>query len=101
MHSYITMIGRIAKPVVRTSVVVSPEFYTLAKQHHIGFTEALRVGMSMILAEKGVKEYDNQLNIMRKMKLLRQKLEETSLELEKVKVKSGEVRPMAGTNPQN
>jgi hypothetical protein len=62
----------------KISTTTSVEFYQLAKEHRIKFSEALRVGISLILAEKGVKEYDNNLNLVRKLDLTRQKLEEVS-----------------------
>jgi hypothetical protein len=48
-----------------TTVTVTPVFFELAKQNNISFTEAVRVGISIMLAEKGVSEYDNNLNITR------------------------------------
>lgn len=63
---------------VQTSVLISSEFYTLCKENSIKFSEATRVGISLLLAERGIKDYDNNLNITRKMLLLKQKLEETS-----------------------
>ena len=74
-------------PMIVTTVRVSPEFHRLCREHFISFTEAMRIGISLMLAEKGVTEYDNKLNIIRKMNLLRAKLEETSKELEKMKEK--------------
>lgn len=56
-----------ASPKIRTSVDISPDFYRLAQENNIKFVEAMRVGISMLLAEKGVKEYDNRLNLYRKM----------------------------------
>jgi len=56
-----------AKQWIRTSVNVSPEFYKLTRQHLIKFSEALRIGISIMLAEKGVIPYDNQLNIVRRI----------------------------------
>ena len=50
---------------IQTSVIVSLEFYNLCKTHQIKFSEALRVGISILLAERGVIEYNNQLNIVR------------------------------------
>ena len=50
---------------IQTSVLISPEFNNLRKKHEITLSEAVRVGISVILAEKGVREYDNQLNIVR------------------------------------
>ena len=61
------MAQNFAKSWVRTSVNVSPEFYKLTRQHLIKFSEALRVGISIMLAEKGVIPYDNQLNIVRRI----------------------------------
>lgn len=65
-----------AKPWVRTSVNVSPEFYKLAKKHFIRFSEAMRVGISLLLSEKGVKEYDNALNITRRYREMKRKAAE-------------------------
>lgn len=63
------------------SISVSLEFHQLAKQHKISWSEAARVGLSLILAERGVADYDNQLNIFRRMSLLGKKLSDTSQEL--------------------
>lgn len=60
-----------AKPYVQTSVKLSPEFYDLCKTHFISFTEAMRIGISIVLAEKGVREYDNNLNIVRRINELK------------------------------
>lgn len=68
----------ISKPFHRTSVLVSPEFYKSCKEYHIQFSEALRRGISLMLAEKGIKEYDNDLNVFRKLSECRTRLEETS-----------------------
>lgn len=48
------------------SISVSEEFEQLAKEHKISWTEAARVGMSTILLEKGLIEFDNRLNRLRK-----------------------------------
>ena len=74
-----------AKPMIRTSVLISPEFYELSRKYGIKFSEALRTGISLILAERGFSEYDNKLNLMRKMDLVRSQLEAKSIELEKLK----------------
>jgi len=78
---------KLGTPRIVTSVSVSPEFWELCRVNYIGFTEALRVGISLLLAEKGLKEYDNSLNISRKLIKMREKLEETSRELEEIKRK--------------
>lgn len=50
-----------------TTVKISPEMNKLCKENYIKISEATRVGISMLLAERGVKEYDNKLNLYRKM----------------------------------
>jgi len=62
-----------AKPWIRTSVNVSPEFYQLCKKHQIKFSTAMRIGISICLAEMGVIEYDNNLNITRRCQELKLK----------------------------
>lgn len=54
------------------AVTISPEFYNLSKFHKINRSEALIVGISMMLADKGITRYDNQLNRMRKLKYLQE-----------------------------
>ncbi len=61
---------------IQISASISQEFWKVAKLNHIGWSEALRVGISMILAERGVGDYDNRLNIFRKMKKFQQLAEE-------------------------
>ena len=68
----------IGPPMITTSVRISPEFHSLCIEHSISFSEALRTGISLILAEKGVREYDNNLNVFRKMTLFREELEKLS-----------------------
>ena len=58
---------------VLTSVRISPEFHELCYKHHIRFSEAMRVGISIMLAERGVVEYDNNLNLVRQLQSARQK----------------------------
>ena len=69
---------KLIEPYVLTSVKVSSEFYQLSKANNISFAEAMRVGISILLAEAGLKEYDNRLNIYRKM-IHYQKLAEEAL----------------------
>lgn len=61
-----SVIDRIAGSVT-TSVQVSPSLFHLAKENNIKFVEAMRTGISVLLAEKGVIDYDNNLNITRKI----------------------------------
>jgi hypothetical protein len=53
-------------------ISVSAEFDQLARENSISWSEAARVGMSMMLADIGVVEYDNQLNLKRKMDKFRE-----------------------------
>ena len=72
---------------VTTSVTMSPEFFALAKANHIGFSEAMRVGLAVAFSEKGIREYDNNLNLYRKMLSFQSKAEELGQELEELKAK--------------
>ena len=58
---------------IQTSVIVSLDFYKLCREHRIKFSEAMRVGISILLAERGVRDYDNNLNIVRRVNELKLK----------------------------
>ena len=75
------IVTKYARAWVRTTVLISPEFYRLCKDNRIKFSEAMRMGISLALAEKGIKEYDNNLNIVRKRTKLLKELEETAQKL--------------------
>ena len=75
------------KPMITTSVKISPEFHKLCIEEHISFSEAMRVGISLILAEKGMSDYDNNLNIYRRMNLFRQKAEESLAKIYELEAK--------------
>lgn len=79
---------------VQTSVLLSKEFYDLCKANNIKFTEALRVGISLMLADIGIAEYDNRLNLYRRMQSFKIELERVSQEFElfKNKVKEKELK---------
>ena len=81
-------------PSIITTVRLSPEFHKLCIENRIKFSEAMRVGISLLLAEEGIREYDNNLNIMRKMTLLRENLEKASQELWAYKEKAEEKKIM-------
>jgi hypothetical protein len=85
---------------VQTSVLVSYHFYDLCKKHGIKFSEAMRVGISVMLAERGITDYNNDLTIVRRMTSLRQQLEEVSQKyydlLDKVEIKE---KKHGGGNP--
>jgi hypothetical protein len=70
---------------ILTSVKISPELHNKARIHHILISEASRVGISMMLADIGEMDYDNNLPLIKKIELLRQKLEATSKELDFLK----------------
>jgi len=70
-----------------TTISITPEQKNLATEYHISWTEAARVGMGVLLAERGLQDYDGNLNQSRKIVLLNKKLEETSQELAELKEK--------------
>jgi len=76
-------------PKVTTSVTISPEFYDLCLKHNISFSEAIRTGISLLLAERGEKDYDNNLNLYRKMQNFKLNFEELSLKFQELQEKSG------------
>lgn len=53
------------KPMITTSVRISPEYHQLCVKNFISFSHAMRVGVSLLLAEMGTVGYDNKLNIVR------------------------------------
>ena len=66
------MSREIRKPTFKTTIELESKLYHLAKQNGIMFKQALIVGVTMLLLEKGVEEYDNPPIILREYK--RQKL---------------------------
>jgi hypothetical protein len=57
------------------TISVTREFADLAKKNKLSWTEASRIGMSILLAERGEMEYDNKLNLHRKMTFFRTQAE--------------------------
>lgn len=80
MYVYIMVFTKEAQPWIRTTVLISPHFYRLAKKWHIMFSEAMRVGLSLLLADRGEFEYDNKLNLYRKMRFFQTQAEKASQE---------------------
>jgi len=76
-----------SSPMIATSVRLSPEFHKLCRENGINLTEALRIGISLMLADLGITDYDNNLNLFRKMRLFQEELEKKSQELEELKNK--------------
>ena len=72
-------------PSQRIQTTLTYKFFLLAKEHHIPWSEALRVGISIILAEKGVVDYDNKLNFMRRIEKLSDLIGKQSQEIEELK----------------
>jgi hypothetical protein len=64
------------------SISVTNEFEKLAFDNRISWTEAARVGMSILLADKGIKDYDTNLGLYRKMKLFQDEATRRSQEAE-------------------
>ena len=61
-----------------TSVQISPEFFKLCKENNIKFVEAMRTGISILLAEKGVRDYDNKLTIYRRLMILQEQMKKNN-----------------------
>ena len=74
-----------AKPWIRTSVNVSPQFHRLCREHRIRFSDAMKIGISIILAERGIMEYNNDLNIVRKRTLMAKQIQDMADEIAKLK----------------
>ena len=70
------MVERYARAWVKTSVNIMPEMHKLARENFIRLSEAMRRGISLMLAEKGIGDYDNDLNITRRLQELKIKTAE-------------------------
>ncbi len=70
------------------TISVSEEFAHLAKENNISWSEAARVGMSILLSDAGLREYDNNINVIRKTTMIREsmqkKIDELNEEIEKI-----------------
>ena len=71
-------------------ISVSEEFSRLAQEHKCSWSEAARIGMSIIFAEREIREYDNNLNLYRKMTLFRKQAEEALQKLAEAETKLNE-----------
>jgi len=76
---------------ITSSVRVSPNLWMLAKKHNISLSEGLRVGLSIMLADLGEQDYDNNLNLYRKMRVFQKEAEKLSTEMQALKNKSNQV----------
>ena len=66
------------------TTTVTRRLYDKAKENKIGWSEALRVGIGVILAEKGDVEYCGELNIFRKIERMALRYDEKVQEVEKL-----------------
>jgi hypothetical protein len=73
------------------SISVSSDFNNLAKENNLSWSEAARIGMSIMLGDKGIVEYDNKLNLKRKMDFFRGEAEKALSQLAELeeKLKNG------------
>jgi len=83
-------IKRMQEPYILTTVKISGDFYKLCKVHGIKFAEAIRVGISVLLAERGIREYDNRLNIVRRLREMRIKARDYAQEAADLKTEMEE-----------
>ena len=67
------------------STTITEELANKAEAHQIKWSEALRVGIGVILAERGDDAYTGGINVYRKINKLAEILEETQNQLEQVK----------------
>ena len=70
--------------VITISTTISAYMHEKAKTNGINWNEALRVGIGVLLAEKGDLEYCGELNIYRKIERLSEKLTEQTEQNEKL-----------------
>lgn len=78
---------QLGPPRVIRSVSLSFEFDALCREHQISPSEAIRVGISIILAERGIKDYDNNLNLFRRMQFFKSLAEEANQKIAKYETK--------------
>jgi hypothetical protein len=63
------------------SISVSKEFADLAREFKLSWSEAARIGISIMLGDLGVSNYDNNINLFRKMRHFQRIAEEASQRL--------------------
>jgi len=68
-------------------ISISREFEDLADKHRLSWSEAARIGMSILLADRGITEYDNKLNLYRKMQIFQKTAEDALQKLSEFQVK--------------
>lgn len=75
------------------SVSVSHPFWLLAKEHHIGLSEATRVGIAIMLHDLGLPEFANHLNITRKLHGFQARSEDLAAKITVLKQKIKDLTP--------
>jgi len=81
------MVRTLSAPRIIRSVSLSYEFDCLCREHNISLSEAIRIGISVMLGDRGIKDYDNDLNLYRNMQGIRHELERVSKEYNELKEK--------------
>lgn len=69
------------------SVSVSDDFFNMAKNNNISWSEAMRIGLSIMFKENGIIRFDNQINHEREIQLIDEEIKRREIELEKEKLK--------------
>lgn len=72
---------------IAITTVISPDFHKKAIENGITWQEAMRVGIGVLLEEKGIEEYSGTLNLKRKMQGYQAKLIETLKQLEETQAR--------------
>jgi len=67
------------------TTTIMPELKKLAEDNNIQLSEALRVGIGVILAERGDDRYTGSINIFRKIEKYQSALQNLNMELENLK----------------
>lgn len=69
------MIEPIKSGTITTTVRLEVDFYNKLRLNGIKLIEAVRVGAGVLLAERGIEDYNSKLNIVRRLKLATDKLD--------------------------
>jgi len=72
-------------PRMHINTTVSVELKRKADKYDIKFSEALRVGISVLLAEQGEDQFVNTVNVFRKIATLQELLQTTNEQLDLLK----------------
>jgi len=67
---------------IKKCIYASDKFEELSKKYKLSWTEAARIGMAIMLSEKGVDIYDNELNERRKREFKESKIKSIAEKVE-------------------